>query len=227
MSLATDSLDYEILREAARRSPGGIDFPWIEVGTREGGSAEMLLELAPPQTTLVSVDPYGGIPYYAWATNQATGKEEWCWVPGIAEQVGYTSEMRVRATTELLGIAEKLEQNFLPLPMTDEDFMDCFESGVPVYWRGHRYLRNTYGLVFLDGPHSQEAQALELEFFIPRLAARGCLVVDDHFYEQRQAWWDEQMLRWGLLALQSTPRKVAFTRGQFVENQDGKKKVLK
>lgn len=215
MKLETDSGDYELLQRAASNAPWGPDFPWLEIGTREGGSTQMLLETLPEDGVLVSVDPYGGIPYKAFVGADSFTPIHWDWIPGEASSLGYTSAMRTRATIALLEIAAQRGVHFIPLPITDLEFMERFVSGVPVHWNGHSRLRNTYGLVFLDGPHDTESVYRELRFFIPRMAERGLVVIDDWLPQVRGEWWGDLWQELGWAPVAQGPSKIVIARGRW------------
>lgn len=182
MSLPVDSGEYELLVDAANASPRHC--AWIEIGTRAGGSAEMLMRRMEAGQTFISVDPYGGIPYKAGRMHRElhvgganASVTLSTWTAGSA--LGYTQEMRYEATCQLFVLAQESGVNFVPLPLEDTEFMRRFADGVPIYLDGYKRLANSYGLVFLDGPHDREAVIEEMGFFVPRLSAGGRIVIDD------------------------------------------------
>ncbi len=236
VSFAGDSLDYEMLAKAAQKAPGGRDLAWIEIGTRAGASCATLMEQASEGQTIISVDPYGGIPYLGYGEltpekelvpetlllNRGDaykkGIWEWRWVPGFCLE--YDSKMRRTATEKLLWLAGEKRLNFVPLPFEDSEFMKRFADGVPVYYEGHKQLLNTYGLVFLDGPHDAVSVRAEIEFFAPRLAREGLLVIDDHLEGARPKFWQQLKQRFGLVAISTSPTKMVLRRGIFMRKDE-------
>ncbi len=124
--------------------------------------------------------------------------------------------MRRGTTRKLLWLAGKKHLNFVPLPFEDLEFMKRFADGVPVYYEGHKQLLNTYGLVFLDGPHDDDSVRAEIEFFAPRLARDGLLVIDDHLDADRPKFWQELKQRFGLVAISTSASKMVLRRGRFM-----------
>jgi hypothetical protein len=219
--LATDNPhEMEVLQDAAIDAPKGPDQVWIEVGTRAGGSARVLIDQMRVGQVLVSVDPYGGLPYYAFGTEEggmlvagaSDGPIVWDWVTG--EGLGYTDKMRTETTAELLRYSHARGVYFIPLLLADTDFMRAFPEGVPTYRHGHRRVLGSYGLVFLDGPHDSPALAHELGFFVPRLAEGGIIVVDDALVHHRKDFWDQICRRFGLV-VSGGNTKLRLERGEF------------
>ena len=64
--------------------------------------------------------------------------------------------------------------------MSDDDFMNRFYDGVPVYNKGKKTIYKQYDLVFLDGPHKTIDVLKELIFFGERLAKDGFIILDDY-----------------------------------------------
>jgi hypothetical protein len=67
VKLGTDCWDYHILEQCAKDIKG-VEGLVCEVGTREGGSLQIiinaLLDNSDTGRHVISVDPYGNIPYY-------------------------------------------------------------------------------------------------------------------------------------------------------------------
>ena len=70
--------------------------------------------------------------------------------------------------------------NYSLFQMSDEDFMNRFYDGVPVYNKGKKLIYKKYDLVFLDGPHKTIDVLKELIFFGERLAKHGFIILDDY-----------------------------------------------
>ncbi len=207
-TLGIDSEEYEILAEVAKDVAPKVN-AWVEIGTRAGGSAELLMSLMVPGQTFISVDPYGGIPYFRPGPN--------IWVPGDISLekhgLGYTNKLRFEATAALCNIANHMSINFIPLPLEDTEFMHRFADGVPSYAGAHKRLESVYDLVFLDGPHQRWAIWDEFRFFAPRMSEGGVIIIDD--MEGLQGLADElrDQLTW--VPIKTGKRKAAFVRGHW------------
>lgn len=229
LPLETDSQEYDLLEKAAKLAPRGPDLLWLEIGTREGGSTEILLNGmdAGSGQTLVSVDPYGGIPYLTYGVvedgalqgGRTDGPISWGWISGFG--LGYDAAMRERATVALLHLAGARGLNFVPFLLEDVEFMERFHDGVPVYRGGHKQLLGTYGLVFLDGPHDTPAVLAELAFFVPRLAEEGLIIMDDWLPAERMDFWNQVGHQWGLRFVAEGDSKVVFRRGVYTQDGEG------
>jgi len=167
MALGRDSTSYEILEAALDAcSPG----PYLsaEIGIREGGSAEMIInKIADRQLgyTHIGIDHYGQMPQVHSDTNTMV--------------LDYTNSMRNRAIAALYTLAEEKGVNFLFQNMQDGEFFKRFPEGVPIYNNSEARVVGWYGFVFLDGPHSTELVLKETEFFAPRCVIGATMVFDD------------------------------------------------
>ena len=217
MKLETDSGDYDVLQRAAARCASKGAF--LEIGTRSGGSTEILLNEVEPGGVVISIDPYGSLPYLAFGVAKGSELQMadspdliWQWCHGADSGLDYTNRRRTEAMVNLFEAAENLSAHFVPLPFDDAEFMRRFPDGVPVYGGGHKLLVNMYGLVFLDGPHDTESVLLEIAFFVPRLAAGGEIVIDDWLPRHRRDAWDRIMDRWNLQMLDQSQAKLVLGR---------------
>ena len=132
------------------------DGPFVEVGNREGGTLMMAMD-HPSSTTVIGIDPYGGIPYT---------------LPNGEMTMEYDNHMRerMRETVTESPNADKLQHfNCTSLLWVTDQLRREFQIG--------SLLRAAF--VFLDGRHDKETVDMELEFFGPRMADGGVLVVDD------------------------------------------------
>ena len=166
--LPTDSLDYEVLEAALDRVPNVDGLLSLEIGTREGGSSQRIMEALArinKDYVHVSVDHYGGMP-------QAHSDQH-------TMVLDYTNEMRNRAQSSLFQIAEQTGINYLFMNMDDGEFMRRFADGVPTYKGSRKQIRSSYGFVFFDGPHQTDLVLKEALFFAPRTVEDGIFVFDD------------------------------------------------
>lgn len=170
--LETDGVEYDILADAVKSVkdvPGLI----LEIGTRKGGSMQIiidaLLESGQENRHVLSVDPYGHIPYN-------TGNQF-----GIT-RYDYTNDMKKKAMADLFAYVQEKPVNFIPVCWTDRAFIHYFmENGWPVYdieeadiWQ--------IAFAFLDGPHDTESVLYELRFLESYMPSGGMVVIDNIDY---------------------------------------------
>src|SRR5260221_649520 len=162
----TDSSEYDILEAAAvkiRDVEGGI----VEIGTRRGGSAKIIMDALTNNNdtnrAIFCIDPYGNIEYECTnlnitAHNLPTKIEG---DPQSKELTGkvrldYDNNMRNRVIPSLYYYAFTRGFNFQFFPLEDTEFMNRYAFGVPVYENEKRFITH-YALVFFDGPHTNVA----------------------------------------------------------------------
>lgn len=171
MTHPTDSFEYEILKEAVKRVKG-VEGAIVEIGTRQGGSMmhiiDALNENQDSGRTVISIDPYGHIPYNDGKT--------------LGTRYDYTNEMRNEAMQRLYGYVRGMEVNFLFFNLESTEFFSKFEHGVPVY-EVEKRIETRYAFAFLDGSHDFFDILEELLFFSKRMAAGAVVVVDDIDFE--------------------------------------------
>jgi hypothetical protein len=195
VKLGTDCWDYHILEQCAKDIKG-VEGLVCEVGTREGGSLQIiinaLLDNSDTGRHVISVDPYGNIPYY--------GEN------GIT-RFDYTNDMKKRALKNLYAISENKDFNLVTLTLTDAQFFNRFADGVPVYDREERII-DKYAMVFLDADHSVEAVRNQVAFFLPRLCDGGFIIVDDVDWFVGNQEFDDIFV--GMSLAYSAPKKKAY-----------------
>lgn len=171
MKLETDGVEYDILADAVKSVkdvPGLI----LEIGTRKGGSMQIiidaLLDSGQENRHVLSVDPYGHIPYN-------TGNQF-----GIT-RYDYTNDMKKKAMADLFTYVQGKPVNFIPICWTDVEFMEHFsQNGWPVYdVEEKRYF--TIAFAFLDGPHDTDSVFAEL-VGLQCMPAGGAVVIDNIDY---------------------------------------------
>ena len=159
-----EGLDYLFAqaKEIACKLPQGL--PFIEIGTRAGGSALLFLQAIKESgipRPLITVDPYG----------KGYDREEG-FLPPMGEE-RYRSAMQV-----LSGFCLEHHLNHYHYHMTSEDWMSIWDrSGCWV--DGERLNDHPFALVYLDGEHTQENVAREVNWINRRMALGGLLVIDD------------------------------------------------
>lgn len=178
LTLETDGREYEFLYEAATvtRNIPGLS---CEIGTRRGGSSELIMRATVEDRPLnlephVCIDPYGSIPYPDRDTH-------------VAMYTDYTRQMRLTTQYDLSRIGLELDYEVIFLPLEDTEFFKRFADGIPVYRDGSKRLCSSYRLVYLDGPHAASFVQAEFDFFGPRMSAGGAIVFDNtDYYDHAQ-----------------------------------------
>lgn len=155
----------EFLHEIARcvdQVPRAVDAaPFLEIGTRSGGSALLMLKVLdsiygktvrPP--LVITVDPYGSRPYegepYVY-DERHYGKMK-------KNLAGYTNHIHYMMDSELF--LRELDNMYLWTDGTKRGF-------------------NKFSLVYLDGSHDPTIVWSEIQATLPRVVPGGFLIVDD------------------------------------------------
>jgi predicted O-methyltransferase YrrM len=144
---------------SAPRAPDAA--PLLEVGTRSGGSALLMLRvlrtvyrgLGPPPMVL-TVDPYGARPYEG--------------APFVYDARHYRAMKR-----NLAGYP-----NHVHYMMDSELFVRELEH-LYLWADGAKRPLDRFTLVYLDGSHDPEIVWFEIERLLPRVVPGGFLIVDD------------------------------------------------
>jgi len=183
-----DSQEYDILVNAAIEvgtTPGAI----VEIGTRRGGSAKMIIDaLSSKGNTnrpMFCIDPYGNIEIDCTNLNMAVHNPDRKIEgdPSSKEIVSpqrfdYDNTMRNRIIPSLYFYAYARGLDFTFFCLEDSEFFNRYSDGVPVY-NEVKTLVNDYAFVFFDGPHDNSAVQLETNFFLPRTNIGSMFVYDD------------------------------------------------
>lgn len=184
---ATDSQEYEILVNAAKRVnvPGAI----VEIGTRRGGSAKMiidaLVETGNNKRSMFCIDPYGNIEIDCtnlsmtlFNPDRKIEGDKQSKELTSPQRFDYDNTMRNRIIPSLYFYAFERGFNFSFFCLEDHEFFNRYYDGVPVY-QEVKTLENNYAFVFFDGPHDNKAVALETDFFVKRAPIGAVYVYDD------------------------------------------------
>ncbi|WP_313674310.1 class I SAM-dependent methyltransferase [Mycolicibacterium sp.] len=199
----TDSLEYEILQRAVweiKGVPGAI----VEIGTREGGSAKLIIDTlvseGDTRREMFCIDPYGDLdfPMANRAITRFNLEAELRGDPdsvheSVALKLGYDNSMRNKIVPALYWYAYRAGIDFTLFFLEDTEFFERYADGVPVYNDGKR-LVNEYSFVFYDGPHTNEAVDRELAFFIPRTHVGSVAVFDDIWMMDHEGVAEEKWL---------------------------------
>lgn len=181
----TDSQEYEILVNAVQkvgRTPGAV----VEIGTRRGGSAKMIIDyLEHKDRSMFCIDPYGNIEIECTNLNMTIHNPD-REIEGdkmskeltSPQRFDYDNNMRNRIIPSLYYYAYNAGLNFTFFCLEDSEFFNRYGDGVPVYNEVKR-LENEYAFVFFDGPHDNGALHLEVDFFVKRAPVGSVFVFDD------------------------------------------------
>ena len=186
----TDSSEYEILYNAAAELKNDVPGAIIEIGSRRGGSAKIIIDALVSKNntnnrSMFCVDPYGNIEIKC--TNLSTtihNPDRPIEGDPMAKDIvsmqrfDYTFEMRNRVIPSLYYYAYQAGLNFAFFCFEDTEFFKRFSDGVPVYDNFKR-IENEYAFVFYDGPHDNETLHLECDFFVKRSPIGSVHVFDD------------------------------------------------
>jgi len=200
IELPTDSLEYDILFEAAK-SIKDVPGLTIELGVRRGGGSRFIIEglLSNEDTyrTHLCVDPYGNIDY-------PEGDD------GRVIKCDYTNQMRNDCLRNMYAYVQYRPVNVLFYVMEDVEFFKRFGDGVPVY-NEHKHIINTYALVHFDGPHTRDILYPEIDFFQERSSIGSMWVFDDvELYDHDSV--EKYVLERGWELVKKGKRKASYKR---------------
>jgi cephalosporin hydroxylase len=184
----TDSQEYDILANAALNVKG-VEGAIIEIGTRRGGSAKLIIDCLTQQgdtnRSMFCIDPYGNIEIECTNLNMAIHNPDRK-IEGdpqskeitSPQRFDYDNSMRNRIIPSLYFYAYQAGLNFNFFCLEDTEFFARYADGVPVYDQ-YKKIEDKYAFVFFDGPHDNATLFLETEFFIPRANVGTMFVYDD------------------------------------------------
>lgn len=202
----TDGEDYEVLMAGVVGCIAANGLV-LEVGTRLGGGLATIVNVllqTEQSRPVVSVDPYGGLPYDA-ADDR------------IGETLDYTNSMMHDAMSNIHLACVGTGVDFTFINLTDTDFMDLYRDGVPIYQGGERRVWNEYALVHFDGPHSTYAVMQEAAFFNARTGVESVFVFDDvASYDHDSV--ERYLFNRGWTSLSESASKMAYKRTTGAED---------
>jgi hypothetical protein len=151
----------ELARAVAATPRSDDPPPLLEIGTRSGGSALLMLrilDLIYPAGTrrplVLTLDPYGTRPYEG--------------APFLYDDRHYVAMKRALAP----------HANHIHYMMDSELFLTLLDQ-LYLWIDGARRPLSTFSLVYLDGSHDPDVVWREIERLMPRVVPGGFLVVDD------------------------------------------------
>ena len=187
-----DSTEYEILKEACQTLEGD-DLFTAEIGVRQGQGSKIILdELISKKHWHIGIDPYGNLDYQHYDKSESYVCD-------------YTNEMKHQLIKDLDY------KNFSLLQMGDDEFMNRFSDGVPIY-RDKKELRNKYDLVHFDGPHKTYDVIKEAIFFGERSHAGTVFVFDDYPKFDMDAVLKIIVNKYGFMLLKQGKNKISLKR---------------
>lgn len=219
--LTCDSQEYEILHNATLKIKG-VPGAVVEIGTRRGGSARIMIEALynneDAERPMFCIDPYGNIDYVQ--TNKSLSVHN----PEIAIEgdpnsteitkaikLDYDNNMRNQVIPTLYAYAYAAGLDFTFYCLEDNEFFARFADGVPVY-NEYKTLVNSYALVFFDGPHNNEKMIEELEFFLPRSVVGSVFVFDDIWMYSHDETMESRMFAQGWETLEKGRVKASYVK---------------
>lgn len=204
-STGMDGEDYDILVRAVR-STDGVPGLSCEIGVREGGSSQLIMDQFKDRIH-IGVDPYGDLRYRADEGHMST--------------MDYSPSMQTRMLSNLYT---SHPDQFIFFPMEDTEFFARFQDGVPLYRDGQKTVRNEYAFVFIDGPHSLEDVRREFRFFKDKVPVGGAIVFDDVCYYPHNEL-ESEIAEAGFKFMESGRSKRAYKRLGSSQGM-GQRKVL-
>lgn len=183
-----DSQEYEILVNAVSKIKG-VEGALVEIGTRRGGSAKMIIDTlvqnGDTNRSMFCIDPYGNIEIPCTNLNMTLHNPD-REIEGdpqskeitSTQRFDYDNTMRNRIIPSLYYYAYNAGLNFTFFCLEDTEFFNRYADGVPVY-NEYKKMVNEYAFFFMDGPHDNESVNKELEFFVPRMPKGAVIVIDD------------------------------------------------
>lgn len=149
------------LEEKSKTIP--IDYAFLEIGIRAGGSSELFMHAMKDNPRLfITIDPYGKS-YESGGTWPAIGDET------------YRKTMK-----SLFKMAYNYKITHVHYRMRSQDFMQS--RPMQYLWMNNEIVKEQYGVVYLDGEHVDSVVMDELCYFMPKMHERGLIIIDDISY---------------------------------------------
>lgn len=137
-------------------------FPFLEIGTRAGGSALTILKAIKdsvcPNRFLITVDPYGEM----WYENRFDH---------------YGEKYRREAMKFISDYCYENSLNHFHMRLTSFNFYEVWKMFN--FWDGEKAMEKVFGFVYLDGDHTDRIVNREITFYRDIIVSGGLLVVDD------------------------------------------------
>ncbi len=167
MIIKGDSTEYHLITEQIGKLKLDQVTLTCEIGLREGLGSKIImdaiLDSKPKLYKHIAVDPYNNLSYEHYDNEGSV-------------VAGYTEEMKQKTVSYLY-------QNYPDFDffhMTDDYYFKTMGEGHQFVLNQQLVLFGLYQVVHLDGPHTTKAVIDELSFFIPRMASKGLIILDDY-----------------------------------------------
>ena len=167
MIIKGDSTEYHLITEQIGKLKLDQVTLTCEIGLREGLGSKIImdaiLDSKPKLYKHIAVDPYNNLSYEHYDNEGSV-------------VAGYTEEMKQKTVSYLY-------QNYPEFDffhMTDDYYFKTMGEGHHFVLNQQLVLFGLYQVVHLDGPHTTKAVIDELSFFIPRMASKGLIILDDY-----------------------------------------------
>jgi len=187
-----DSTEYEILIEACK-SLTTDNLLTAEIGVRKGlGSKLILMNLQHKKHWHLGIDPYGNLNYQHYDNSSSYTAD-------------YTNTMKQQLIKDLDY------PNFTLYQLGDDEFMNRFSDGVPIY-REEKEILNIYDLVHFDGSHKTIDVIKEAIFFGERSRQGSVFVFDDYPTFDMDAVLKIIVNEYGFMLLKQGKNKISLRR---------------
>ena len=215
-----DSQEYEVLANAAiklqQSTPGAI----VEIGTRRGGSAKLIMDALCSTNNnnrpFFCIDPYGNIEIECTNLNMKIHNpdREIHGDPDSKEitspqRFDYDNSMRNRIIPSLYYYGYQHGFDFSFFCLEDTEFFKRYHDGVPTY-NEVKNIVNEYAFVFFDGPHDNQCLDLESEFFVKRAVVGSVFVFDDIWMYDHDKIVEEKLFAHGFEILEKKTIKASY-----------------
>ena len=161
-----DSSEYNFITEEIQKLKLDPVVLTCEIGLRRGLGSKTIMDAVISQGVEhyrhVAIDPYGDLKYKHYDDKD----------PYVCD---YNDQMRMATVRELYNYKQFAYFEFL-----DEYYFETMKKGYPITINGNVYLKETYNVVHLDGPHTSEAVQNEVNFFASRMTDNSLLIIDDY-----------------------------------------------
>ena len=161
-----DSSEYNFITEEIQKLKLDPVVLTCEIGLRRGLGSKTIMNAVINQGVEhyrhVAIDPYGDLKYKHYDDKD----------PYVCD---YNDQMRMDTVRELYKYKQFAYFEFL-----DEYYFETMKKCYPITFNGNVYLKETYNVVHLDGPHTSEAVQNEVNFFASRMTDNSLLIIDDY-----------------------------------------------
>lgn len=172
---------YEKALRIALEAPEGV--PFLEIGTREGGSALVLLKAIKDSRVsrpLITIDPYGSKPYIL----EKDEKHPELIPEGFKLiDIDHREDYYRGAALLLAEVCFREKLDHFHFHIESADFMKTFPE-MKIWWEG-KVIDQKFAFVYLDGEHNIAPVLNEIKWFLPKMINGGIIAIDDieHLYD--------------------------------------------